>query len=108
MSSVIHTPPREIVIGGRLHGQPAPVGGGEAADQGGKGDPRQVVALAKRALLLVQQVATMEGDDADAAVWHKIGAQIAAQIGNEQRLVDKAMGAGPGVKLVRKSVGGRY
>jgi hypothetical protein len=104
MSMMLPTPPRQIQIGG---GAPSGGGapGGPPAAQNGPGDPDSgnVVSLLKQALQLVQKAGNAEKDDGDAAGIHAIAASIAKQIGNEQGLVDKAMGAGPGVKLVRKS-----
>lgn len=91
--------PSAIQIGGPNHGQPVQDGPGDP-DSGG------VVAKLKAALKLLQDAANLEGDDVDAGNLHTIAASIAKAIGAEQGLADKAMGAGPGVKLVRKATGG--
>ena len=92
--------PAAINIGGPNHGAPAdPEGPGD----GDKGD---VTGMLRQALKLVQQAAAAEGDDQDAASISAIAASIHKAIANEQGLVDKAMGAGPGVKLVRKASAG--
>lgn len=107
MSSMIPTPPRQIQIGGGAPSGPgAPAAPGGAQNGPGDPDSADVVGLLKQALQLVQKAGNAEKDDADAAGIHAIAANIAKQIGNEQGLVDKAMGAGPGVKLVRKSAPG--
>jgi hypothetical protein len=52
---------------------------------------------------LVTQAATAEKDDIDANAIHKIAVAISGQIAAEQKLNDDVMGAGPGVKMIRKT-----
>lgn len=103
--------PPAINIGGPNHGAPAgpPPGLGGAGPQNGPGDPDSgsVTDKLRQALKLVQSAAAAEGDDQDAASITAIAASIHKAIANEQGLVDKAMGAGPGVKLVRKASNGQ-
>lgn len=109
MSQMIGMPPRQIQLPGGPQGGPpggAPGAGAPDAVGGGAPDPGQVNALLKQARALVFKAATLEGDDADAAQLHKIAADLSAVLGNAQKLNDSAMGAGPGVKLVRKVGGG--
>lgn len=61
----------------------------------------------RQALDLVRSAAEAEVDDEDQAALEKIGAQIAAYIGSQQKLTDTATGAGPGAKLVRKAAAGQ-
>lgn len=83
-------------------------GGGAPGSDAGPSDPDSgsVTAKLKQALKLVQDAAALEGDDTDAASLSAIAASIHKAIANEQGLVDKAMGSGPGVKLVRKAAAG--
>jgi len=53
----------------------------------------------------LQQAATLAGDDADAAQISQLVAKVHSLIAGHQQLADQAMGAGPGVKLVRKAGG---
>lgn len=101
-------PPSAIQIGGPNHGQPAPPPGADtdAPEGAGDGDKGDVTGMLRQALKLVQSAAAAEGDDQDAAAISAIAASIHKAIANEQGLVDKAMGAGPGVKLVRKAAAG--
>jgi hypothetical protein len=95
--------PAAISIGGPNHGlpaPPAPPAGASDADSG------SVTDKLRQALKLVQSAAAQEGDDQDAAAITAIAASIHKAIANEQGLVDKAMGGGPGVKLVRKASAG--
>jgi hypothetical protein len=105
MSSMIPTPPPRIQIGG---GAPAgPSGPGAPADSQGDSGPdmeavRKSLQDAIDALTAAQQA---EGDDADAAQIAQIIAKIHTLKASHQTLADQAMGAGPGVKLMRKSGG---
>ena len=97
-------PPPSIQIPGAGPAGPGPGAGSDA----GPGDPDagSVTSKLKKALALVQSAASQEGDDQDAASLSKIAADIHKAIAAEQALTDSAMGAGPGVKLVRKAAAG--
>lgn len=89
-------------------GGPAPsisLGGGAPpappADAAG-GDPLE---LMRKALENTRKAAVAEPDDEDQALLEKIGADIAKYLAAQQKLTDSALGAGPGVKLVRKAAG---
>jgi hypothetical protein len=71
------------------------------ADNGGE-DP---VELMRQALEKTRKAAILEPDDEDQAALEKLGADIAKYIGSQQAMIDSAVGAGPGVKLVRKAGG---
>jgi hypothetical protein len=91
MSSMIPQPPPSISVNG--------------GDSPQGGDDANVVSLLKQALDLVNQAAAAEKDDIDTAAIHKIAVGISSQIAAEQKLTDDVMGAGPGVKMVRKTQG---
>ena len=105
-------PPDSISVGGPPPGGPGlggPPGGPPPGPDGpGPGDPDSgsVTGMLKQAMKLVLQAAELEGDDADTASIHDIAAKISKAIAAEQQLTDSAMGAGPGVKLVRKAAAG--
>lgn len=61
--------------------------------------------LMRQALETTRKAAAAEPDDEDQAMLEKIGADISKYIAAQQKLTDSAMGAGPGVKLVRKAAG---
>lgn len=115
MSNLIMQPPASIPLGGPGGpggpgaGPGGPLGagpGGPSANGPGDPDSGTVTDLLKKALKLVDQAATNEQDPTDEAAVRSIAQSISKVIANEQGLVDKAMGAGPGVKLVRKAAGG--
>lgn len=119
MSSMIPQPPRAISIGGGpggpggpgagpggpggpLHGPAGPGGG-----QGGDGpDSDQVKQLIAQAIDNVRKAEALEGDPADQAMLAKVAADLRGFIGNQQKMLDTAMGAGPGVKIMRKNTPG--
>lgn len=88
-------PPASISLGG---GAPPP-----PAEDAGPSDP---LALMREALDKTRKAADAEPDDEDQALLEKIGADIAKYLAAQQKLTDSAIGAGPGVKLVRKAAGG--
>ena len=102
MSSMIPTPPRSIQIGG-------PSGPGSPAGPGGQGgqsdgpDSEKVRQLLSQARDLIDQAQQAEGDDADRVMISELSHKITAFIGAQQKTMDSAMGAGPGVKLMRKN-----
>lgn len=100
MSSMIPAPPSSIQIGGGGPGGPPGPGGdpsgGDPADQ-------DVVGLLRKAFDALQAAASAEKDDIDASSITKLAAQVHAQIAAEQKLTDDVMGAGPGVKMIRKT-----
>lgn len=104
MSQMIPQPPPSIQVGGPAGGGPQP--GGPAGPGAGDADAQNVTSLLKKALALVNQAAAAEADDIDASAIHKLAAGISQQIAAEQKLTDDVMGAGPGVKMVRKASGG--
>jgi len=104
MSSMIPQPPPEIQIGGGGGGPPPMDGGG---DPGG-GTPGKIdMAEAKKHVLAaiqsIEAAAVAEGDPQDEATLKTLAAKLMSMVGANQGLEDQAMGAGPGVKLIRKS-----
>ncbi len=100
MSSSLSAPPPSIQIGG---GDP---GGDPGAAMGAASDGNaKVVDLLKQALDLIQQASDAEPDDQDTAAIAKIAMAIHQQIAAEAKLQDDVMGAGPGVKMIRKAGG---
>ena len=109
MSSMIPQPPRQIQLGGGPGGPggpgagpggPSPAGNG----QGGDGpDSEQVKTLIQQAIDAVRQAEALEGDPGDQAMLAKVAADLRGFIGNQQKMLDTAMGAGPGVKIMRKN-----
>ncbi len=100
------------MMGGPPAGAPAPsitLGGGAPpappAESGGSEWPSDPVALARKLLEGTRKLAEIEPDDEDQAAIEKLGADISKYIAAQQKLTDSAMGAGPGVKLVRKAAG---
>lgn len=106
MSSMIPMPPPRIALGG---GGPAGPGGPPMGPSGPPQgaqpdvDPQAVKTSLQAAIKNLQDAQTAEGDDADAAAISQIIAKIHTMVGAHQGLVDQAMGAGPGVKLIRKT-----
>lgn len=104
MSSMIPTPPRSIQIGGGPGGPggpPAPGGG-----QSDGPDSEKVRSLLAQARDLIDQAEQAEGDDADRVMISELSHKITAFIGAQQKTLDSAMGAGPGVKIMRKNTAG--
>lgn len=77
-------------------------GGEPPAPDAGGGDPMKMM---RDALEMTRKAAAAEPDDEDQALLEKIGADIAKYLAAQQKLTDSALGAGPGVKLVRKAAG---
>jgi hypothetical protein len=106
MSSMIQAPPQSI---------PLP-GAGPAAGPGGPGagpDPSQqapdsakVSEYVKQAIKFLRMAEDAEGHDPDAAILAAAVAQLRKFVGAQTDLGDQAMGAGPGVKLIRKNASG--
>ena len=115
MSSMIPTPPRSIQIGGGpggLGGPGAPVGpGGPLGAPVGPGVPHQsdgpdskkVKQLLSQARDLIDQAQKLEGDAPDRVMISELAHKITAFIGAQQKTMDSVMGAGPGVKMIRKN-----
>lgn len=104
MSSLLGAPPARIPIGGPGGGPPGLGPGGPGDDTGGPdADASQVVSMLRMALSLVQQAATLEADDPDAAQISDVAARLHKLIANEQNIKDQAMGAGPAAKMIRKA-----
>lgn len=103
----IQLPPRPQVGGAAAPGLPG-VGGPPPGSQGGGDGPDspQVESLLRRAKQLVLQAEGMEKDAEDQAKLTKLAADIQGFLGAQQKLNDSAMGAGPGVKLIRKTAPG--
>lgn len=122
MSSILSAPPQRIPIAGQ--GGDAPTGpmpgvpGGSPGAEGGAGaqpdgpDMPGVKKALQAATDNLMQAAQLEGDDADKATIMQLVAKVHSLVAGHQQLADQAMGAGPGVKLVRKAgsngAGGGY
>lgn len=106
MSNMIPQPPSRIQIGGG--GDPGGGQGAGAPASGGKPGPdsQQVRDLIQQAIDSLRQAEELEGDAADQALIAKAVADLRGFIGNQQKMEDTAMGAGPGVKLMRKNAAG--
>ena len=102
MSSIIPQLPSQIQIPGGPGAGPGDPGPGGPGGESGP-DDADVVSLLKQALGLVQKAASAEKDDIDTAAIHKIAVAISSQVAAEQKLNDDVMGAGPGVKMIRKT-----
>ncbi len=97
-----------LLGGGAGAGMGAPPAGPEPApaapaDQGG-GD-EDPVDLMKQALDLVRRALAVEKDEEDVLMLEKTTTQIQQYIANDQKMVDTAMGTGPGHKALRKLQG---
>lgn len=102
MSSMIPMPPRQIPLGGPA--VPPGAGGPAGPSRGGDGpDSEQVRKLVSQAVDLIRQAEDLEGDDGDKALLAKAAADLRGFVGNQQKMLDTAMGAGPGVKIMRKN-----
>lgn len=115
MSMMIPRPPSRIQIGGGAGPSgPGGPGGGDPSASGGKPGPdsQQVRDLIQQAIDSLRQAEELEGDAADQALLAKAVSDLRGFIGNQQKTEDAAMGAGPGVKLMRKNAppsgGGGY
>jgi hypothetical protein len=51
----------------------------------------------------ISGVIDLEGDAADKAFLAKVVADLHKFLGDQQKLADQAMGAGPGAKMIRKA-----
>jgi hypothetical protein len=113
MSNMIPMPPRQIQVGGpggpggpgappMGPGGPPPGAGGPGGGSDGP-DSEKVKQLLSQARDLIDQAESAEGDDADRVMISELSHKITAFIGAQQKNIDSAMGAGPGVKLVRKN-----
>ena len=91
-------PPPSISLPGGPPGGGPPAGGEPTGPEG-------LVAKARKLLSGVRELAELEPDDEDQAALDKIAADISKYIAAQQKLTDSALGAGPGVKLVRKAAG---
>jgi hypothetical protein len=98
--------PQSIAIG-----EPGTLAGPEVDPAPGAGtdDPQQLVRQAKE---LLRRALDAEPDDEDSLLIEKMLTEAQQYLAGEQKLNDQAMGAGPGVKAVRKaqakSPGGGY
>lgn len=111
MSNMIPMPPRQIQVGGPGPGGPGGPGGPTGAPPTGPGGPgagdgpdsAKVKALLAQARDLIDQAESLEGDDADRVMISEMSHKITSFIGAQQKNLDSAMGAGPGVKIMRKN-----
>ena len=91
-------------------GGPPPDGGPSAGPPGGGGQPGpdtpQVEDAVRKAIDAVQEGLDGENDPGDKAFLADIIAKLHKFLGDQQKMVDTAIGAGPGVKLLRKAQGG--
>jgi hypothetical protein len=108
MSSMIPQPPPSIRLGGGPGGPggPGPAGPGAGKPGGDGPDSEQVKTLIGQAIDALRQAEDLEGDDGDKAMLAKCVADLRGFIGNQQKMLDTAMGAGPGVKIMRKNAPG--
>lgn len=112
MSSMIHQPAPSIQIGGPqgapgqagpgpLQG-PGPAGGGP----GSQVDPAAVKQNLQKAYQALMAAASAEGHDPDGAQYTQLAAKVHSLIAASTSLEDDVMGAGPGVKMIRKTANG--
>lgn len=80
---------------------PAVPGGEEAAEAPQGGDDS--IALLDDALELIRQAIAVEPDDEDKLTLEKATTLLQQVKASNQKLTDQAMGAGPGVKYLRKA-----
>jgi hypothetical protein len=102
MSSMPILPPPGL--GGPGAGPAGPPGGGGGLP--GRPDSPKVTDLIQQAADLLQQAIGLEKDPEDKAMLADLFAKAHKFAGSQQKLVDSAVGAGPGVKLVRKAAPG--
>lgn len=107
-------PPSHIPVpggGGPAGPSVGPSAGPSDADEstGGDGpDSPKVADLCDQAVSILQQAGDLEADAADKAKFSKWIAEIHAFLGEQQKLQDTAMGAGPGAKVIRKATSPGY
>ncbi len=87
---------------------PLPGGGDPGAGGGGQPGPDtpDVEQAVQDAIDSLGQALDGENDPPDKATLAKIIADLHKFLGDQQNLLDKAVGAGPGAKIVRKAAGG--
>lgn len=93
--------PESIPLGG---GGP-PAGAEQAAPTGGGGQAN-AEELVKKAKDLIRQAIEAEPDQEDKMILEDTASRMQKYLAAQQKLGDSAMGAGPGVKLVRKAAAG--
>lgn len=103
MSSMIQSPPPRIPLPGGPQGGPAAGPQGDAAQAPDSAAVKQHVMNAIRELRAAEDA---EGHDPDAAILANAVAILRKFVGAQTDLGDQAMGAGPGIKLVRKNAAG--
>lgn len=103
--ATIGAPPPSIQIGGPQGGPPGMGGpaGPTGPGQSDGPDSQKVKDLLSQARALIDQAESLEGDDADRVMISELSHKITAFIGAQQKNLDSAMGAGPGVKIMRKN-----
>lgn len=93
-------PPAQITIPGDPGAAAGPGGPPDAG--GGSGDPEELVNKAKD---LLRQALDLEPDHEDKLLIEKMLTEAQQYLATQQKVGDQAMGAGPGVKAVRKALG---
>lgn len=91
--------PQSIPLGGGG----APAGAGGAAPAAGGSDQAGAEKLVQQAKVLIRQALEKEPDHEDAMQLEDIASRMQKYLATQQKMVDSAMGAGPGTKMVRKS-----
>jgi hypothetical protein len=81
---------------------PAPDAGGDSGPGDGPDSPKVSDAV-NTAIDAISGVIDLEGDAADKAFLAKVVADLHKFLGDQQKLADQAMGAGPGAKMIRKA-----
>lgn len=80
-------------------------GGGGGGGVPGQADTPQVSALINKAADILSQALGQEKDPEDKAMIADLIAKCHKFAGSQQKMIDTATGAGPGVKLLRKASG---
>ena len=97
-------PPSHIPIpSGPSDAGPAPDSPDAGGGPGDGPDSPKVSDAVNTAIDSISGVIDLEGDAADKAFLAKIVADLHKFLGDQQKLADQAMGAGPGAKMIRKA-----
>jgi hypothetical protein len=96
LSQIVGGPPPPPI------GAPPDTGGGIP----GQPDSPDVTDLINQAADLLQQALSQEKDPEDKALIADLIAKAHKFTGSQQKLIDQAVGAGPGAKVIRKATGG--
>lgn len=95
--------------GGDPGAAPAPAPGPDPSqpagpdDQGGDSTPEDLI---QQAIDLVKQAVDLDPDHEDKLNLEDTITKLQKYLASQQQMTDKAMGAGPGVKAIRKASGG--